>query len=590
MKIALAQLNFRVGDFTENVSRIIGTIEKAKSAGAGLVVFAELSVCGYPPRDFLEFDDFIRRCDESVNAIAAACTGIAAIVGAPSVNPAPKGKPLYNTAFFLAGGKILARIHKTLLPNYDVFDEYRYFEPNRLQPSVVEWQGYRFALTICEDLWNIADDPLYVRNPMDDLTRLNTDVLINIAASPFNYNQARTRLDILSRNAKTYNLPVVYVNQVGGQTELVFDGGSLVLDAAGVVVAGLRQFEEDLQVVEIPKKEHPKEQETDKTLEPPIIQPNPQILKSPNPQFPESPNPQILKSPNSPIVSIFDFTSPETSSLIYHALVLGIRDYFGKLGFQKAVLGLSGGIDSAVTLVLAVAALGRENVRAILLPSQYSSDHSITDARLMAENLEVPYDIIPIEGAFRSLELTLEPYFTGFPFNLTEENIQARIRGVILMALSNKFGYIVLNTSNKSEAAVGYGTLYGDMCGGLSVLGDVYKVQVYSLARYINRESFIIPENTILKPPSAELRPGQKDSDSLPEYEILDQILFRYIEQRTGPDELIRGGFDERTVRRVLKLVNTNEYKRAQTPPVLRVSPKAFGMGRRMPIVARYLS
>ncbi len=590
MKIALAQLNFRVGDFTENVSRIIGTIEKAKSAGAGLVVFAELSVCGYPPRDFLEFDDFIRRCDESVNAIAAACTGIAAIVGAPSVNPAPKGKPLYNTAFFLAGGKILARIHKTLLPNYDVFDEYRYFEPNRLQPSVVEWQGYRFALTICEDLWNIADDPLYVRNPMDDLTGLNTDVLINIAASPFNYNQARTRLDILSRNAKTYNLPVVYVNQVGGQTELVFDGGSLVLDAAGVVVAGLRQFEEDLQVVEIPKKEHPKEQETDKTLEPPIIQPNPQILKSPNPQFPESPNPQILKSPNSPIVSIFDFTSPETSSLIYHALVLGIRDYFGKLGFQKAVLGLSGGIDSAVTLVLAVAALGRENVRAILLPSQYSSDHSITDARLMAENLEVPYDIIPIEGAFRSLELTLEPYFTGFPFNLTEENIQARIRGVILMALSNKFGYIVLNTSNKSEAAVGYGTLYGDMCGGLSVLGDVYKVQVYSLARYINRESFIIPENTILKPPSAELRPGQKDSDSLPEYEILDQILFRYIEQRTGPDELIRGGFDERTVRRVLKLVNTNEYKRAQTPPVLRVSPKAFGMGRRMPIVARYLS
>ncbi|MEI7499805.1 MAG: NAD+ synthase [Bacteroidota bacterium] len=558
MKIAIAQLNYHVGDFSNNVSRIIEFIDKAKSQHADLVVFAELSVCGYPPRDFLEFNDFIRRCGIAVESIAARCNGIAAIVGAPSVNTATKGKPLYNTAWFLAEGKVIAKTHKTLLPNYDVFDEYRYFEPNRLPFSVVTYEGFRFAITICEDLWNITDDPLYVRNPMDELAVLDPDIIINIAASPFNYNQQAIRREVLSRNAKSYSLPVIYVNQVGGQTELIFDGGSMALDSQGEVVAALKEFEEDFYICEI-QKSKVKNQKSD------II-------------------PSSIHSLNHSI------TSPETIRLINSALVLGIHDYFGKMGFSKAILGLSGGIDSAVTLALAAKALGSENVRAVLLPSQFSSEHSIDDARQLAENLNVGYDIISIEEAFQTFEKILKVQFAGLPFNLAEENMQARIRAVILMALSNKFGFILLNTSNKSEAAVGYGTLYGDMCGGLSVLGDVYKTQVYSLAQFINAQSEIIPENSITKPPSAELRPGQKDSDSLPDYDILDQILYKYIEQRTGPDELIAEGFEETTVKRVLKLVNTNEYKRYQTPPILRVSPKAFGMGRRMPIVAKYLS
>ncbi len=560
MKIALAQLNYRVGDFENNVSRITETIEKAKSQQAGLVVFAELCVCGYPPRDFLEFDDFIRRCDDAVAIIAGNCHGIAAIIGAPSSNPAAKGKPLYNTAFFLADGKILAKAHKTLLPNYDVFDEYRYFEPNRLPYSVVEYGGLRFAVTICEDLWNIADDPLYIRNPMDELVKHNPDVVINIAASPYNYNQPEIRRSILVRNALTYNLPVIYVNHIGAQTELIFDGGSMVVDANGGVVAALKEFEEDLKIHEL--------QNADCKM-------------------------QIAKNDSIPPGNFQTFTSsnsPGKIQSIFSALVLGVHDYFGKMGFSKAILGLSGGIDSAVTLVVAARALGAGNVRAILLPSQFSSGHSIEDAIALADNLGVPYDIVPIAATYDSLEKTLQPLFAGLPFDLAEENLQARIRAVILMAISNKFGYILLNTSNKSEAAVGYGTLYGDMCGGLSVLGDVYKTQVYDLARFINEEKEIIPLNSILKPPSAELRPGQKDSDSLPDYSVLDEILFQYIEQRRGPDELVAEGFEEAVVKRVLKMVNTNEYKRFQTPPILRISPKAFGMGRRMPIVGKYLS
>jgi NAD+ synthase (glutamine-hydrolysing) len=457
-----------------------------------------------------------------------------------------------------------------------VFDEYRYFEPNRLPYSVVEYRGFRFALTVCEDLWNIADDPLYIRNPVDELVKLDPGVIINIAASPFNYNQPEIRRDILVRNALKYNLPVVYVNQVGGQTELIFDGGSMVVDSRGEVGLELKVFEEDLGFYEMQnakcKMQNAKCKMQNAKLD--IIQPSLQqnIFKSSNLQ--------IFKSSN----------SPDKIQLIYPALVLGIRDYFEKMGFSKAILGLSGGIDSAVTLVLAAKALGTENVRAVLLPSQFSSDHSISDAVSLAKNLGVQFDIIPIEEAFHSIENTLQPQFAGQPFNLAEENIQARIRAVILMAMCNKFGYILLNTSNKSEAAVGYGTLYGDMCGGLSVLGDVYKTQVYELARFINKEAEIIPRNSILKPPSAELRPGQKDSDSLPDYEILDEILFQYIEQRTGPNELIAAGFEESMVKRVLKMVNANEYKRYQTPPILRVSPKAFGMGRRLPIVGKYLS
>ncbi|MEI7490256.1 MAG: NAD+ synthase [Bacteroidota bacterium] len=551
MQIALAQLNYRIGDFEQNVAGIIHGIHKAKAAGADLAVFAELSVCGYPPRDFLEFDDFIEKCYQGILRIAEECNGIAAIVGSPSLNPADKGKPLYNSAYFLSGGRIQSVIHKTLLPNYDVFDEYRYFEPNRLPNEVIEYKGRRIALTICEDLWNISDDPLYVRNPMDELCRFNPDLIINIAASPFHYDQPVARFEVLRRNALTYGIPVFYVNHVGGQTELLFDGGSMAVNAAGELVAELNRFSEDFRILDTGGPEFGNG----------ILYPASRIL------YPVS-----------------------RVSLIHDALVMGIRDYFSKMGFSKAILGLSGGIDSAVTLVLAAEALGKDNVKAVLLPSRFSSDHSIKDALDLAANLGVDHETIPIEESFMAVQHSLEPQFGSQPFNLTEENIQARIRAVILMALSNKFGYILLNTSNKSEAAVGYGTLYGDMCGGLSVLGDIYKTQVYELSRYINREKEIIPLNSINKPPSAELRPGQKDSDSLPEYDILDKVLHLYIEERKGPKEILEAGFDEAVVKRVLNLVNSSEYKRYQTPPTLRVSPKAFGMGRRMPIVGKYLS
>jgi len=580
IKIALAQLNYHIGDFGHNTSRILAAIDKAKSRDADIVVFAELSVCGYPPRDFLEFDDFIRQGKHAVETIASACRGIAAIVGAPSVNPAFRGKPLYNTAYFLSDGAIQATAHKTLLPNYDIFDEYRYFEPNRLPYGLVEYSGFRFAMTICEDLWNLSDDPLYVRNPMDELIGLGPDLIINIAASPFHYNQPAERREILARNAIAYQRPLVYVNQTGGQTELIFDGDSMVINAMGEVVSCLNLFEEDLQVFEF-------------THASPPTGASSSILPAEGDQVIRTPSPvavTLIPDPNSSSDRNVGICPESVIQLIHGALVLGIRDYFGKMGFSKAILGLSGGIDSAVTLVLATEALGVKNVRAILLPSRFSSGHSIDDARKLAENLNVPYDIISIEEGFEAIRHTLEPVFGDLPFNLTEENIQARLRSVILMALSNKFGYILLNTSNKSEAAVGYGTLYGDMSGGLSVLGDIYKTQVYELARQINAANPIIPLNSILKPPSAELRPDQKDSDSLPDYEILDQILFKYIEQQFGPEELIREGFNAAIVNQVLKMVNTSEYKRYQTPPILRVSPKAFGMGRRMPIVAKYLS
>ncbi|MBN2747755.1 MAG: NAD+ synthase [Bacteroidales bacterium] len=545
MKIALAQLNFHIGNFESNTQKIIDRIHEARSSGVDLIVFPELAVTGYPPRDFLEFNDFISRSEKAVNQIAAHCTDVAAIVGAPSRNQIGKGKPLFNTAWFLANGKVTKLIHKTLLPNYDIFDEYRYFEPNKTF-ELVECQGKKIALTICEDLWNVDENPLYYIDPMTELAKLKPDLIINIAASPFHYRQAETRLDVLRQNASKYSLPLFYVNHIGSQTELIFDGGSLVLDSKGDLVAKLADFEEDFQIFD-----------TENLLS----------------------NPDLT----API-----FTNPIES--IHDALLVGIKNYFAKLGFTKAILGLSGGIDSAVTLALAAKALGAENVLALLMPSQFSSDHSISDSVQLANNLGVSYHKIGISEPYSNFEEVLKPYFQGLPFGLAEENLQARIRGVLLMAFSNKFGHILLNTSNKSEAAVGYGTLYGDMNGGLSVLGDVYKTQVFALARFINRDMEIIPENIITKPPSAELRPDQKDSDSLPDYDILDQILTLYIEERKGPDEIIAAGFDAFTVNRVLKMVNLSEHKRYQTPPILRVSPKAFGQGRRMPIVAKYLN
>lgn len=543
MKIALAQLNYHIGNFDQNLSKIGLAIENAKEQKVDLLVFAELSVSGYPPRDFLEFDDYIDKCWEAVLAIVPMTENIGIVIGVPTRNPEFDGKNLFNSAVFIADKEIKSSHHKALLPNYDIFDEYRYFEPSR-KFEIVEFRDHKLAITICEDLWNIGNDPLYKINPMDELFKLNPDVMINIAASPFDYDQAKVRKEILLENVKKYKLPLFYVNHVGAQTELLFDGGSLAMDADGEIIGELKYFEEDFQVFDLTS------------------------LQKAN-----------TKS-----------SAPSKIALIHDGLVMGVRNYFQKLGFTKAILGLSGGIDSAVTAVIAAEALGNENVRCVLLPSEFSSDHSINDAKTLAENLGAPYEIVPIKDSYESIRKDLKTQFENTHFDIAEENIQARIRGVILMALSNKFGYILLNTSNKSEAAVGYGTLYGDMNGGLSVIGDVYKTEVFELAKYMNREKEIIPINTIIKPPSAELRPDQKDSDSLPDYDILDEILYQYIEKRKGPKDLIQLGFDESLVKRILKLVNTNEYKRYQTPPILRVSPKAFGMGRRMPIVAKYLS
>ncbi len=545
MKISLAQINYHIGNFERNISKIIDGIKKGEMDGSDIVVFSELAVSGYPPRDFLEFSDFVNQCQDAVNTIAKKCTKVAAIVGLPTYNNNAKGKPLYNSAVFLYNGKILSITNKTLLPNYDIFDEYRYFEPNNVF-KVINHKGKKIALTICEDLWNVQDNPLYSVNPMDELIDQNPDFMINIAASPYNYHQTKIRKEVLRKNAQKYDLPLFYVNHVGAQTELLFDGGSLVINSMGETIDELLYFEEDFRTFDLKD-----------------------VLSHKNVEYTENERIEIAD--------------------IHDALVMGIRNYFHKLGFTKAILGLSGGIDSALTAALAAEALGSGNVYNVLLPSKYSSDHSISDSIKLCENLNMPYDIIKIEDAVSAFESTLDPFFRGLPSDIAEENIQARSRGVILMALSNKFGYILLNTSNKSEAAVGYGTLYGDMNGGLSVIGDVYKTQAYELSRYINRDKEIIPENIITKAPSAELRPDQKDSDSLPDYDILDEILYQYIENRKGPKEIVKMGFGKPLVDRILKLVNTNEYKRYQTPPMLRISTKAFGMGRRMPIVAKYL-
>jgi len=555
MKIALAQLNYHIGNFESNTQKIIEYIGRAKAQGADIVVFAELAICGYPPRDFLEFEDFISLCEAAAQEIAKHCQGIAAIVGLPIKNEVIEGKDLYNAAYFMADGEVKTITKKALLPTYDVFDEYRYFEPNTVFKTI-DYKGRRIALTICEDLWNINDNPLYVSCPMEELIKENPDLMINIAASPFNYQHDEDRIKVLSDNAKKYHLPLFYVNQVGAQTEIIFDGGSLVFDEQGTLKAEMKYFEEDLGVFDIQGSKVKRMAISDEA--------------------------GLDLNPNAPRSSDIE--------QIHDALVMGIKDYFRKSGFTKAVLGLSGGIDSAVVCALACRALGPENVMAVLMPSKYSSDHSIKDALDLVETIGCKHEIIGIAATADAFEKVMAKPFEGLAPNLTEENIQARCRGIILMAMSNKFGYILLNTSNKSECAVGYGTLYGDMCGAIGVIGDVYKTQIFQLARYINKETEIIPENTIVKPPSAELRPDQKDSDSLPDYGILDQILFQHIELQQGSKAIIAKGFDTDLVQRVLKMVNLAEFKRYQTPPILRVSPKAFGMGRRMPIVGKYMA
>lgn len=560
MKIFLAQQNYHIGNFEGNTRKIIEAVREAKAQGGDLIVFSELAICGYPPRDFLEFDDFVAACLQAVDQIRLEADGIAILVGAPSRNPQVEGKDLFNSAYFLEEQKIQQVIHKTLLPNYDVFDEYRYFEP-AYEWAVVPFMGKKLAVTICEDIWDIADNPMYRNRPMDRLMAEQPDIMINLSASPFDYVHAENRLSVVRKNVLQYKLPMVYCNTVGSQTEIVFDGGSLVCDAAGNLIKEMSFFREELYAVHWDGKGG---------FEEPVSEKQSGLHGA------------DLKIPVfDPLLHI---------DRIHDALVMGIRQYFEKMGFKQAIVASSGGIDSAVTLALACRALGPENVHALLMPSQFSTGHSVSDAEQLSRNLNNRYDTLPIKAIFDQFEQSLKPVFEDRPFNVAEENIQSRIRGALAMALSNKFNYILLNTSNKSELATGYGTLYGDMAGGLGVLGDLYKMQVFALARYINKDGEIIPENIITKPPSAELRPGQKDSDSLPDYEIMDAILYQYVERRQGPKEIVAQGYEEALVQRILQMVNRNEYKRNQFCPIIRVSSKSFGIGRRIPIVARYLS
>ena len=570
MKVYLAQQNYHIGNFALNKDKIISAVHQAKQSGADLIVFSELSICGYPPRDFLEFEDFILHVESTVKDIALHSFDIGIILGAPTRNLQREGKDLFNSGLLLYNGEVQGEVHKTLLPTYDVFDEYRYFEP-AFDWNVLTFKGKKIALTICEDIWNLGDNPLYRICPMDELMKHSPDLMINISASPFDYHHDKDRKEVIRLNVMKYKLPMIYCNTVGSQTEIVFDGGSLVYDCNGNLIHELNYFEEDIFLVDT------------ETLEGPSLSASSKEKKSQHIHV------DTRKSEDDELI-ISRLTELNSIAQIKTALVLGIKDYFTKMGFSKAILGSSGGIDSAVVLTLAVEALGSENVTAVLMPSAFSSEHSIEDAVLLSKKLGTPYHVMPIESIYDTFLDTLDPLFGGTPFGVAEENIQSRSRGNILMAIANKFGFVLLNTSNKSELATGYGTLYGDMAGGISVLGDLYKVQVYALANYINRAGEIIPQHIIDKAPSAELRPGQKDSDSLPEYDVLDAVLYLYIEQRMGPSEIIAKGFDELLVRRILKLVNSNEYKRNQFCPIIRVSSKAFGIGRRVPIVAKYLS
>ncbi|MEK0414351.1 MAG: hypothetical protein RL070_1839 [Bacteroidota bacterium] len=559
MKISIAQQNYHIGNFETNTEKILCAIELAKKEGADLILFSEMSVCGYPARDFVEFEDFIDKCYESIDTIRKAADTIGVLIGSPARNPGKKGKDLFNAAFFLYEQKIVAEIHKTLLPTYDVFDENRYFEAaNSWQ--VIPFKGKKLAVTICEDIWNLGDNPLYKICPMDELMKQSPDIMLNLSASPFDYTHDEDRKATIKANVLKYKIPLFYCNAVGSQTEIVFDGGSYAFDKDANLCGALPMFTSDLSFFTC---------NDDGSIQEPIIEPASRV-----------PNKEL-----NPATLVADLNIDQ----IYKALVLGIKDYFTKMGFTKAILGSSGGIDSAVTLAIAADALGAQNVLAVLMPSEFSTEHSVNDAVLLSNNLENPYHIVPIKNVYDSFLETLDPIFNGMPFSLAEENIQSRSRGNILMAIANKLGYVLLNTSNKSELATGYGTLYGDMAGGLGVLGDLYKIQVYELAKYINREKEIIPTNIITKAPSAELRPDQKDSDSLPDYSVLDQILYQYIEKRANPSSIVAMGYSSELVNRTLKMVNTNEYKRNQFCPIIRVSPKAFGVGRRVPIVGKYL-
>ena len=552
MKVALAQLSYIPGDIAGNRDKILAAIEEARRQGASLAVFSEMAVTGYPPLDLLNRTDIISAAMAAVQEIATHCHGIAAIVGGPSPNTGISGKSLHNSAFFLKEGEIRAVVNKALLPTYDIFDEDRYFQPGNVFHTI-DFEGIKIAVTICEDVWD--EQPfgdrglwrLYSVTPLDELMKEHPSLIINIAANPFSHNRIKVREEVFIRNAKEYRLPFISVNQTGGYTDLIFDGSSVLIDAEGNVLEKLGFCSEEVRTVEIPA-------------------PGYDLKSYPCPApFPE-----------------------DMTGHIHRALVTGIRDFFAKGGMKKAIIGLSGGIDSAVVTALAAEALGPENTMALLMPSVYSSEHSVSDSVDMAKNLGLPSHIVSIEEARQAVEKTLQPFFAGMTPDVTEENIQSRLRAVFLMAFANKFGYVLLNTSNKSEAATGYGTLYGDMAGGLSVIGDVYKTEVYRLAAEINAHGRIIPPAIISKPPSAELKPDQLDTDSLPPYSLLDPVLYRYIDLDWPAERIIADGFEAGLVEKVLKLVRTSEFKRRQTPPVLRISARAFGSGRRIPIISRY--
>jgi NAD+ synthase (glutamine-hydrolysing) len=542
MKIALVQINTTVGALQDNVRAIGEAAGRAKELGADLAVFHEMALTGYPPKDLLEKRWFVEQNLAALDELARASDKIAIVVGYVDRNPTDEGKRLFNSAALLAGGRVVSRHHKSLLPTYDVFDEGRYFEPAPgIEPAHLD--GHTLGITICEDIWNDKDffnTALYHDDPPKRLVAAGAEAIVSINASPYSIGKRALKLDMIRAIATKYKRPVVYVNQVGGNDDLIFDGASLVMNAAGKVVAQATEFDEDLIVFDT---------ETGAGDVHPIAADDP---------------PRVLK-----------------------ALALGLRDYVRKCGFSDVVVGLSGGVDSALTAAIAVDALGADRVHGVSMPSEYSSKGSLDDAEALARNLGIAYKVIPIKRVMAAYLETFADEFRGLPADITEENLQARARGNVLMALSNKHGWLVLNTGNKSEAAVGYCTLYGDMAGGLGVIGDVPKTMVYELARLINADGERIPRSTITKPPSAELRPDQKDTDSLPEYEVLDPILRAYVEEGHGLEEIVAAGHERALVERIIRMVDRNEYKRRQAAPVLKVTGKAFGTGRRMPIACR---
>tara|TARA_Y100000588_G_scaffold389011_1_gene490664 strand:+ start:1961 stop:3835 length:1875 start_codon:yes stop_codon:yes gene_type:complete len=591
VKIALAQINPTIGDIHGNVQQIRHAISEAQQYDAELVVLPELAIVGYPPKDLLLKPSVINDCEAAVQYLAGFCGKIAAVIGYPRRSDDPVGRPLLNAAAFCQGGRVVGHRSKSLLPTYDVFDESRYFEPQAGPTGdlPLEFHGVRLGITICEDLWNdqqLLPRKLYRHDPLDALADADAQIMINCSASPFVVGKPAFRLELFAAAAKRWVRPLIYCNQVGGNDELVFDGNSCVVGVDGNLIAAAKSFETDLLVVDVEPSVSGMNGTPSLRVDPSTMVPPLEMAK---PQLPEDPERSSRLRSGCAIESV------------YQALVLGLRDYCHKCGFKSIVVGLSGGIDSAVTAALAVAAMGKSNVIGVAMPSRYSSPGSVTDAEELADVLGLAFHKIPIAGPHHAFEQVLAPHFDGLEPDATEENIQARIRGVILMAFSNKNGALLVTTGNKSELAVGYCTLYGDMCGGMAVLNDVPKTMVWELAQWINnsplsplRDEYgcsVIPPNSITKVPSAELRPGQSDQDSLPPYEVLDQIIEYYVEQEQSVQQIIdvlKQTVSQQTITRMVQLIDRNEYKRKQAAPGIKVTGRAFGFGRRMPIAQRY--